>query len=56
MLEMISAQRKEMFGWVRERIEEGDPDVPPMKVFKPKFNLPVLNNYRKAIDERYWNY
>ena len=53
---MIAAERRAIFGWVRERLAEGDPGVPPLKVFKPKFNLPVLNNYRRETDERYWNY
>ena len=52
----MTDDRREIFSWVRDRIRQGDPELPPLKTFKPKFNLPVLNNYRKDPDGRYWAY
>ena len=32
------------------------PSLPGTKVFKPKCNLPQLNNYRDKADTNYWNH
>ena len=31
------------------------PALPPLKVFKPKHDLPILPNYRQAAPEEFWN-
>ena len=56
IIKEIETQRRLVAHWVMERWEKGDPIVPPLKTFKPKYNLPVLNSYRGSADERYWNY
>ncbi len=33
---------------------EPDPALPPVKVFKPKHNLPELLNYAQAAPESFW--
>ena len=40
----------------KKRLADGDVELPPLKQFKPKYNLPVLNDYRKGTDERYWKF
>ena len=30
------------------------PELPPMKTFKPKYNLPVLKSYKVKPDQSYW--
>ena len=30
------------------------PELPPMKTFKPKYNLPVLKSYKIKPDQSYW--
>lgn len=30
------------------------PDLPPAKVFKPKFNLPILEDYRSCAPKGFW--
>ena len=42
--------------WVQERLASPDPELPPLKRFKPKYHLPVLNDYRVTADNRYWRY
>ena len=42
--------------WVENRLRDGDPEPPPQKQFKAKFNLPVLKSYRGATDDSYWRY
>ena len=42
--------------WVMKRKAEGDPELPPLKKFRSKFNLPVLNDYRSTPDNRYWKF
>ena len=38
----------------KKRFAEGDVEKPPKKKFKPRFNLPVLNDYHRKADQRYW--
>ena len=35
-------------------VEEGCPDLPPPKVFKPKFNLAKLQDYKGPAPSSYW--
>ena len=35
-------------------VEEGCPDLPPLKVFKPKFNLAKLQDYKGPAPSSYW--
>ena len=32
------------------------PDEPPMKKFKSKHNLPLLDDYKQNPNKHYWNY
>ena len=52
----IEAERNRIRNWVETRLRDGDPEPPPKKSFKSKFNLPVLKSYRGSTDDRYWQY
>ena len=45
-------------GWARRwkfySMKELDP-LPPMKVFTPKFNLPILNSYEGEAPKEFWD-
>ena len=55
-MKRIEAERNKIDAWVKTRLGEGDPEPPPKKKFKAKFNLPVLKSYRGSTDDRYWRY
>lgn len=55
-MDQLDRRRRQVGLWVRKRKTEGDPELPPMKKFKSKFNLPVLNDYHSAPDDRYWKF
>ena len=52
----IETERNRIRNWVETRLRDGDPEPPPKKSFKSKFNLPVLKSYRGSTDDRYWQY
>ena len=55
-MDQLDRRRRQVGLWVRKRKTEGDPELPPMKKFKSKFNLPVLNDYHSSPDDRYWKF
>ena len=53
MMSRLHRAHQEVETLTTKRFAEGDVEKPPKKRFKPRFNLPVLNDYHRKADHRY---